>query len=225
MAGDLLHAMRLGRERRVRFPQDEDRHPWLRSLLEAYALVDGGVALAVTARGETPACGPGCFNCCIQPVPATPFEVVGMEWYLKHKLALREQRIMAETLSLDRDGMRCPMLLEGRCVVHPLRPVVCRDFVVFGRACGLGEDPCVTRPGDVLRPVPEAVAEAYGLMLPYYGVTGHAQRREAVRSRYYLDKTLLVQNVDWRPVAGKLAEAMERTRPGRGHGSDVAVAG
>lgn len=218
MADDgFFRAMRLGRKMRVRYAQDEDRQSWLMALLDAYALIDGGVAAVTEDRvragqGST-ACREGCHFCCIQPIPVTPLEVEGVFWFLQRKASADIRRAMAARLGAYRPGPECPMLLDGRCAVHPLRPVICRDFNIFSEPCRKGEDPSRTRPGDLLTPMPRVVAEAYGLMLPYYGIVGREERREAVRGRYHLARTRLMQNVDWSPLATILAGAGRRASP------------
>ncbi len=221
MADDgFFRAMHLGRGMRVHYGQDEDRQPWLGPLLDAYALVDGGVAVVVehevrAGRG-VPACGEGCHSCCSQPIPVTSLEVLGVCWYLQNKAGADERRVMARRLAAYRPVAECPMLLDRRCVVHPMRPVICRDYNIFGRPCAEGEDPSRSRPGDLMTPLRSVVDEAYGLMLPYYGITGREECRAAVRERYHLARTKLMQNVDWAALAAVL-EGGDRSaiRPSR----------
>ncbi len=49
---------------RLRFPEDEEKRAWLAPLLEAYAVIDEGVSLAVREDGRGLACRKGCGNCC-----------------------------------------------------------------------------------------------------------------------------------------------------------------
>jgi hypothetical protein len=58
-----------GLSRRLHFPEDEKKLPWLPLLLDAYAIADTGVSIAL--RGEEKrrkvklACAKGCGNCCV----------------------------------------------------------------------------------------------------------------------------------------------------------------
>ena len=69
--------------RRIRFPEDEKRTAWLPLLLDAYAIADTGVAVAIRneekKRKSTLACGKGCGNCCAhqKDLPLYPHELVG----------------------------------------------------------------------------------------------------------------------------------------------------
>ena len=94
-------------------------------------------------------------------------------------------------------GPACPFLVEGQCAGYALRPMACREFVVFGRTCLLGEEPHRTRPGDML-PLPVAAQrEAFRRMLPYYGLTDPAMCEAALRDRLILRDTALLQGRDW----------------------------
>ena len=56
-------------------------------LLDAFAVVDCGVAQAIAHRGQAPACGPNCYQCCIQPIPVTPQEILGLRIFMQLELA------------------------------------------------------------------------------------------------------------------------------------------
>ena len=61
--------------------------PGMDLLLDAFAVVDCGVAQAIAHRGQTPACGPNCYQCCIQPIPSTPLEILGLRIFMQLELA------------------------------------------------------------------------------------------------------------------------------------------
>ncbi|HEX9019876.1 MAG TPA: YkgJ family cysteine cluster protein, partial [Nitrospirota bacterium] len=69
--------------RRLRFPEDEKRLAWLPMLLDAYAIADTGVWVAVRneekRRKARLACGKGCGHCCVhqRDIPLYPHELVG----------------------------------------------------------------------------------------------------------------------------------------------------
>ena len=53
--------------------------PGMELLLDALALVDCTVAQAIDNTDKKTACGAGCFHCCIQPIPVTPLEILGLQ--------------------------------------------------------------------------------------------------------------------------------------------------
>lgn len=182
---------------RVRFPEDEAGEAWLPLLLDAYAVLDAGLAGAVAETGREPACGPGCARCCRQPIPVSSLEVLGLIWYVLRHCPDRARHLIRIRLHDLRAQAPCPFLLDRRCAVYPLRPLACREFVVLGRPCRVDERPDVSRPGDVL-PLPVAAQNrAFWSMLPYYGIVGPAEREAALRDRLVLRDTTVLQGRDW----------------------------
>lgn len=84
-------------------------------------------------------CPPDCGDCC-GIVPVSTLEWLAVAAYARnHGITAREQ------------GLSCPFLHDGRCAVHPVRPVLCRAFGhVRGMTCPKGHQ----------RPVPEAAVHA-----------------------------------------------------------------
>jgi hypothetical protein len=189
---------------RERHAEAEARLPWLASLLDAYAVLDAGLAAALVADGRKAACRSGCFACCQQRIPASTLEVHGLKWFALERLDARTRRILVRQLR-DRAAGGCPFLVAGACAAYPLRPMACREYVMLGRACRPGERPEETRPGDLL-PLPAAAQrEAFALLLPHYGAAGSADRESGPRGRLILRDTATLQSVDWSGLAGALA--------------------
>jgi Fe-S-cluster containining protein len=159
---------------RRRFPRLERRHPWLPLLLDCLALVDAGVAAAISLAGKLPACGSGCGACCHQPIPVTPLEAAGLQLCARDLAppAILKQLIGQPERSDAKGNQACRFLLRGSCAVYPLRPVACRRYIVFGARCAEGEDPVRARPQDVLWPSREELRQALALTLPYYAALG-----------------------------------------------------
>ena len=141
----------------VRFSADEAKHPWLPVLLRMHALVDSGIETAVRAeerrRGVRRACRRGCDVCCRtqSDIPVFQIELAGIAWYSAEKLAGPGRDEVRAALECHVAGAsECPFLVEHACAVHPVRPIACRLFTVFGRPCAEGEDPFhgVTDPKD-----------------------------------------------------------------------------
>jgi uncharacterized protein len=186
---------------RVRYPEDEDGEIWLPMLLDAYAVLDAGLALAVAASGRRLACGSGCFACCRQPIPASSLEVRGLIWYALRQCRGRIRHLLHQRLLARPDREVCPFLVGGNCAAYVMRPLACREFLMFGAACRPGEHPDQSRPGDLL-PLPKAAqTQAFWLMLPYYGLTELQARRTGLRDHLILRNTGLLQECDWSSLA------------------------
>jgi len=201
---------------RVHFAEDEARFPWLTSLLDAYAVLDAGIARALADSGRKAACRTGCFACCLQRIPASTLEVLGIKWFVLDRLEAGKKRALARALRLPPEEKKCPFLLDGACAVYPARPMACREFIVLGRSCLRGELPDQTRPGDVL-PLPVyAQQEAFSLLLPFYPrVAGEAAAMSRPGSVVLRD-TGVLQDVDWSGLADALVGKIHIDRRGLG---------
>jgi len=172
--------------RRISYPEDEARLPWLKILLDAYFVIDNGVAEGIRReqkQGRQLACAKGCYSCCVthSDIPVYPLELMGMTWYCVEKLQspLREQ--IREQLKNFLNHNGCPFLYEGACSIHSARPIACRQFNVLDKACAEGEDAFHTRRKDVMTPIVKFRDEAFNVMLPFYGITNKAEKRKAIK--------------------------------------------
>jgi Fe-S-cluster containining protein len=198
--------------KRFSLPDDERRHPWLRILLDAYHVLDKGVMKSVETerkRGRVPACGKGCSNCCRthQDIPVYPLELVGISWYAAEKVAGSQRESLKKRLSAFRKTDPCPFLSGGVCVIHPVRPMACRQFNVFGAPCGEGEDPYHTRREDVMDPVKKYVDQAFVIILQHHGIEKSSERARIVESGGMHKLARELHGCNWR----LLAERMEST--------------
>ncbi len=199
-----------GLSRRLRFPDDERRLPWLSRLLDAYAIADTGVAIAVREtekkRKKKLACGKACGACCVhqKDLPLYPHELVGIYWYATEKIAGPARDVLRGRLANRAAGSGCPFLIESSCSIHPLRPVGCRQFNVFTTPCAPGEDPYFTRRNDVLEPIPEYLDRAFAAVLPFYNLKAEGDASGAIRTVRSQIMNLL--SFDW----SKLAALMEK---------------
>lgn len=203
--------------RRLFFPEEEGRLPWLPRLLESYAILDEGVEEVIrreAERGRPVVCSEGCSNCCraLSDIPVYPHEMVGIYWFSNEKTsgALR-QTLKGRLLSHEKGGP-CPFLIEGSCSVYPMRPASCRQFYVFDKVCLEGEDPYHTRRQDVLEPLEEYVGRAFHEVLPFYGVTDEGQKARVIRENLIHTQAVVVQHANWKGLAN-LMEASERENP------------
>ncbi len=198
-----------GLSRRVRFPEEEARLTWLPPLLDAYALIDTGVAIAVR-KGEKElggkiACSQGCAVCCGQKdIPVFPHELVGLDWYASEKLGPSDREVLKAQLAARGHGASCPFLVRSACSVHPVRPAACRWFNVFGAACGPGEDPYYTRRAEVLVQLEEYTDRAFTAVLSFYAMKKGDDLTRALR--LVRSRIMNLQTYDW----SKLLLAMEK---------------
>jgi len=167
-----------------------ERPSWLSSLYRAQAAMDSGVRLAV--RGESqlrlcpPTCAPGCSGCCSARSPlATAVEAAGAILHLCREGKGAVRTVLERVLAHESRG--CPFLEGGLCSVYAMRPLSCRQLVVFGRACHPGEDPARARPGDVLTPLRGHSLRAYANIHQHLGAGPRARMADLVRPLVRLD--------------------------------------
>lgn len=201
-----------GLSRRLSFPGDEERLPWLHALLDAFAIIDTGVAVAVRdeekRRKTALACAKGCDVCCRQKdIPLYPHELVGIYWYASEKLGEPVRGEVYSRLAAHGPAEPCPFLLSGACAIHPVRPFSCRQFNVFGAACAAGEDPYYTRRGDVLTPISSYTDRAFVAVLPLY--QGLPARDAARAVQAIRGQIMNLQTYDWRKLAAVLSGAVK----------------
>ena len=171
--------------------------------------MDKGIVEAVDAernRGRTLACSKGCSSCCHthKEIPVYPLELVGISWYVTEKLTGPEREVLKEQLNSYDESAPCPFLVEKICSIHPVRPMACRQFNVFGRPCTEGEDPYYTRRDDVLPPVKKHVDHAFFIMLPFYGIEKESERIKIVDSGTLHKVARRMQTCNWKSLAEKM---------------------
>jgi Fe-S-cluster containining protein len=198
-----------GLSRRLHFPDDERRLPWLSLLLDAYAIADTGVAVAVRnvekREKKALACGKECGNCCVhqKDLPLYPHEIVSIYWYVSEKITGPVRDRLRDRLAKGA-AQGCPFLIDNSCVIHPMRPVGCRQFNVFTTPCAPGEDPYYTRREDVLQPDQNYLDRVFAAVLPFYNLKREGDLSIAIRTIRGQIMNLL--SFDW----SKLASLMEK---------------
>lgn len=200
-----------GLSRRLSFPDEERRLPWLSLLLDAYSIADTGVAVAIRdtekKQKKKLACGKGCGNCCVhqKDLPLYPHELVGIYWYASEKMTGPLRDVLRSRLAVSKADSGCPFLIDNSCSIHPVRPIGCRQFNVFSSQCAPGEDPYYTRRDDVLQPLPDYIDRAFAAVLRFYNMNmeGDAAIR-AVRSQI-----MNLLSFNW----SKLSALMEKGSP------------
>ncbi|MBI5740211.1 MAG: YkgJ family cysteine cluster protein [Nitrospirae bacterium] len=204
---------------RPSFPGDEETQPWLALLLEAYHIVDRGIARALEAeqkRGRKPACAKGCSHCCRthKDIPVYPLELTGISWYVTEKIEGRARDALRDRLEHFKKDDPCPFLAEDACSIHPVRPMACRQFNVLDRPCEEGEDPYYTRRSDVQPPVKKYVDQAFFIMLPFYGVEKESERARIVETGAFHKMVRELHCCNWKGLAGKMRDFDLKKGPG-----------
>jgi uncharacterized protein len=194
---------------RPSYPQAETAQPWLAALLDAYHAVDRGVHEAVRReerQGRRLACARGCAACCRShtDIPLYPLELMGLYWYCIEQLSGGLRGRLRHQLSESRRIGSCPFLIDDVCSVHPLRPMACRQFNVFDRACAEGEDAYHSRRQDVMTPIQRFADAAFNRLLPFYGVRSKRERREAIRQGRVHALAQPLRGVDWSLLAARM---------------------
>lgn len=190
-----------GLSRRLHFPEDEERHSWLSALLDAFAVADTGVAVAVRDAGKKGnkklACARNCDICCRQTnIPLSPHELTGLRWYVSEKLSESLRPVVIRQCGEHAKGSPCPFLVDHACAVHPLRPVACRQYNVFTVPCSPGEDPYYSRRDDVLDPLPDYRDRSFAAVVLIYGLENDRDEENAVTS--VKEKIMNLQEQDWK---------------------------
>jgi Fe-S-cluster containining protein len=197
---------------RLTFPEEERRFSWLPLLLDALASVSAGVVIALNRekrRTNRPlACRASCDSCCRMhtDIPLYPLELAGLYWYCIEKMSGDDRKILKDQLLAHAGGPPCPFLIRRNCSVYPLRPMACRQFMVFGKVCAEGEDPFFTRRQDVLTPLKDFIEKALLAMMPYHGITSAADQARALREGTMNRLVRNLQEYDWKALAAKMEE-------------------
>ncbi|MBF0553813.1 MAG: YkgJ family cysteine cluster protein [Nitrospirae bacterium] len=188
---------------RCRFPESEQRLPWLSMLLDACAIIDKGTAHAIKKeikRRKSPlACKKNCDSCCRThtDIPIYPHEMAGIYWYAAEQMEQTVRAVLRGRILTPPTDASCPFLIDASCSIHPIRPAACRQFNVFNKPCAEGEDPFFTRRADVLTPIREYIDKAFYTVLPFYGVTGEAERNKAIESKILHTQAKNLKSLKW----------------------------
>ncbi|QJB56507.1 YkgJ family cysteine cluster protein [Pseudodesulfovibrio sp. zrk46] len=186
----------------LRFPEDEAVLPWLSMLLDAYDITNENVRTVMEKdiqSGLSVACSSGCGMCCsCEPIPLTSLELSGIIWFIRRKMYLGPRQRIEESIKRFSGKVGCPMLIDEKCSIYPMRPIACRHFNVYERTCEPGEEVMDTRPEHVLKPDHDKAQAAYRAMLPYYGITDPKLQEAALQQNYlFKNCSVFMHMVDW----------------------------
>jgi len=194
---------------RLSYPSDENKVQWLPILLDTYFVADKAIYDGLRRelkKGKTLACASGCSNCCYThtTIPVYPLEVVGLYWYVIEKISGKRRYQIQRHLQVHENSQSCPFLVNDRCGVHPMRPMACRFFNVFGRVCAENEDPFYSRRYDVFTPNEDAKNKALMKMLPFHDIFGKQQQEQAIKNSTLNNMVQNLHEIDWPKVARRM---------------------
>jgi Fe-S-cluster containining protein len=212
---------------RLTFAADEKRLPWLSLLLEMYHTTDQGVAQGIRQgerQGRTLACTRGCAACCRSHVdiPVYPLELAGIAWFATERLSGELREKLQRQLAQHEANPSCPFLVDEACSIHPLRPMACRHFNVFDRACAEGEDAFHTRRGDVLTPVAFYKNKALAMMLRHHEVPTETERKAQVANGSVHSLAQSLRGLRWENLAKRMQQWSNPSPPGTASAADSA---
>ena len=195
--------------KRFSLPEDEKNLPWLSMLLDAYHIIDKGIAASIESerkKGRKLACAKGCSSCCVthKDIPLYPLELQGLIWYVTKKFSGPDQEVLASQLRQFTRDRACPFLIEGACSIHPIRPMACRQFNVFVTSCKEGEDPFHTRRHDVMNPVKKHVDQAFFIMLPYHGIEKESDRIKFIEASEMHKMVRELHGCNWKALSERM---------------------
>ncbi|WP_292996053.1 YkgJ family cysteine cluster protein [Nitrosomonas sp.] len=187
-------------------PQAEAQYSWLSGILDTFYISDTQVEahLQKTAKkGIVPSCHRGCHACCLKPtVPITEPELMVISWYVSEVL-LGEIRAQVKIRLIEhRSRLECPFLVERSCSIYPIRPLICRQFLVKSKPCEVGEDVLETRPQDVMSLPRETVIRPVAMrLLDYYQLKSSTAKRKAFESGFIGKSAREMHLYDWTQIA------------------------
>ena len=175
---------------RLIYPEDKIRLLWRSLLLEAYALIDKGISVAISREKrklrKQPAYSEHCDTCsrANTDIPFYLLELAGITWYSIEKVLEPTGTSLGEQPSAQGKNPPCPFLLNSTCAVYTVRPIACRQFFVLGKPGATGEDPYDTRGMDILTPSQDLTDQAMFIRLPFYGITQDSDRTSAIKNNF-----------------------------------------
>jgi len=186
---------------RSKYEQDEKKYPWLTILLDTYETSDQLVAEQIS-RTKNIVCRSGCSSCCLNPtIPFTEIELRGVSWYASEKVVEPERTVLKTRLENYQLTTECPFLIENKCSIYPVRPIICRQFLVRNSPCDSGEDVVLTRPQDIVqlnKLIPKATAMK---LLDFWGFKTRLKKERAFEKGFIVEQCRNMHEYDWAQIA------------------------
>lgn len=210
---------------RMHYPREKN-YSWLPILLDTYAICDEGLRQEIAAemerRGVAVACSKGCDTCCRQDIPVSTPEFMGMVWYVTEILDNDIRDELLNSLVPPGQTTQCPFLKDKACSIYPARPLACREFVVYRRACAVDEDPFFTRPKDMHPATPDRRLQIALRFLdsPVYKLSTKKKKIAAYNNGVMYKFIPGMHEIDWR-ILINLAEFTNQVLQAGHEGSGV----
>jgi Fe-S-cluster containining protein len=196
---------------RKHYPQEKNNE-WFTILMDAYAISDEGtlknLAEDSVLRGQKVACRKGCDNCCKRAsAPINPLEFRGIFLYVNEIMDGNLKKKLTPRLISHKSSTECPFLMDAKCSIYAVRPVICRSYFVFNKVCGANEDVSATRRQDMFLNIKNNVPQS--VLAKFYdykefGVLTETQKREAIAGGHMMKISTIMHMIDWADFAKKL---------------------
>jgi len=190
---------------RETYPAAERKYKWLPTLLDTFAIADEGVSETREhnqAQGTPIACAAGCSACCKNPtVPFTKPEMQGISWYASEVLDGEIRSRVTERLQNHASTTECPFLVDDRCSIYPVRPLICRQYMVRGQQCEVGENVNDDRPGDVVMPPRRSIQKVAVSLLQFWDFPTRKAKIAAFEGGFIGLQAKDMHRYDWKEMA------------------------
>lgn len=170
-------------------PQAEAKYSWLTGILDTFFISDIHLEehlVKLAKKGVVPACHEGCHNCCLKPtVPVTAPELAVISWYASEVLTGNARSDVKHRLSEHDSRLECPFLIDRVCSIYPVRPLICRQFLIKSKSCEVNENVLETRVQDII-PLPRdtLIRPVAMRLLDYYKFKNTTAKQKAFESGF-----------------------------------------
>ncbi len=199
---------------RRHYPQ-EGKYSCLTIVLDSYAICDEALQQEISReegkRGVKAACAKGCYFCCMHyDIPVSTSEFMGIAWYASEILESDVREELSKKLTAQAFTTGCPFLLDGACSIYPLRPLACREFVVYRAPCKESEDPYFSRPEDMHPANPERKLRTALRFLdsPVYGVLTKEKKLAAIENGIMHKNIPGMHEIEWGIIIEKMSSVL-----------------
>jgi len=186
-------------------PKAETKYSWLTGILDTFYISDERLEehLKKLAKlGVTPACHEGCHACCLEPtVPITAPELAVISWYASEVLEGDIRTRVKRRLMEHNTRLECPFLLDRTCSIYPVRPLICRQFLIKAKPCEIGEHVLETRPQDMIPLPKETLIRPVAMrLLDYFQLKNTEAKRKAFESGFIVKNAREMHLYDWTQI-------------------------
>lgn len=190
-------------------PDAEAKYPWLKVVLDTYYISDAQVEehlRTLSKKGIVPACHKGCHSCCLRAtVPFTEPELATISWFASERLTGETRERVKQRLFEHELSTECPFLLDRSCTIYPVRPLICRQFLVANQVCTPDENVLETRRQDIIPLSREAVIRPVAMrLLDYFKFKSSIAKKKAFESGFIHHNAKDMHDYDWKIIANSM---------------------